>query len=688
MNPERGSSVPWVVLGLLAALLCCLCVILVVSGTALVAAGWGWDVLATHTSQPDVPVSRTPAGGEEPGPTATPYELPWERGPASSEAEAMRQELAAALVPEADPVELAERLQGLVGIPRVLAETAAPIPVGTVDAFWILNDDTMESLQVEAEMVYATPHVYFWIEQGVDYDLNDVRGLVDVFENRIYPTNREFFGSEWTPGIDGDQHLYILFTRNLGSGVAGYYWSNDEYSPLVNEYTNGHEMFYVSADTQHLADEYTYSTLAHEFQHMIHWHGDGNEDNWVDEGFAELASFLNGYDTGGWDYVFAEDPDQTLTYWPSGPDAGIHYGQAFLIMAYFLDRFGEEASRALVAHPANGLDAMDQTLAALDVRDPQTGALIGADDFFRDFAAALLLLDPSVGDGRYSLESYPGAPSLSAESPLGPCPVVPREFEVNQYGIDIHTIECSGEHTLVFDGRTSIEIVPAQAHSGEHALWSNRGNASDMRLTRTFDLQGVEGPIELSYWVWFDIEEEWDYAYLEVSDDGGETWRIMTTPSGTADDPMGTSYGWGYTGYSGGGTRPEWVEETVDLSAYAGSEVLLRFEYVTDAAVNGDGLLVDNVSIPALGYSEDFETDAGGWEAEGFVRLYNELPQTYRLALVQLGSSTQVTEIPVDADGHAQIDFQMGEEYDQAFLLVIGTARYTWQPAPYRIEVR
>jgi len=52
---------------------------------------------------------------------------------------------------------------------------------------------------------------------------------MDAFENKIYPTDREFFGSEWTPGVDDDPHIYILYTSGLGANVGGYFYSPDEY---------------------------------------------------------------------------------------------------------------------------------------------------------------------------------------------------------------------------------------------------------------------------------------------------------------------------------------------------------------------------------------------------------------------------------------------------------------------------
>ena len=69
-------------------------------------------------------------------------------------------------------------------------------------------------------------------------------------------------------------------------------------------------------------------------------------------------------------------------------------------------------------------------------------------------------------------------------------------------------------------------------------------------------------------------------------------WRTLANPdysSGTAEDPTGNSYGWGYTGKSGGGEAAEWIHEQVDISQFAGEEVYLRFEYITDTGVNWHG---------------------------------------------------------------------------------------------------
>lgn len=673
MSTSPDRTVIWIVVAVVLALVCCLCLVLVATGASIY----------FSTTTPSVGPMLAPPPTTAPTPEVE--GSLWSGEEVPPEARAVRDELQAEAVPIADRISLAERLEGKSGIPVVLAEVAEPIPVGTVRKFWATNTDIPENFQVDAELVYATDHVYAWMEQGVEYDPGELKNLVDVFEQKSYPNNRAFFGSEWSPGVDGDQHLYILFANGLGESTAGYYSSTDEYSPLVHEFSNGHEMFYMNTENAFLDYAYTAGALAHEFQHMIHWYRDENEESWINEGFSEVAAHLNGFDVGGSDFQFALEPDQALSHWPSSPgEAGGHYGQAFLLLTYFLDRFGSEATQAIVASQANGFDSIDQVLDELGFRDDSTGRPVSADDVFMDWALAMLLQDSSLTDGRYGYTSYTNGPEPAYAETVTDCPVTDQARTVNQYGVDYIQLTCSGSYDLTLEGATLVPILPAEAHSGDFAFWTNRGDTSDMTLTRAFDLSGVSGPAALEYSLWYDIEEGWDYVYLEVSDDGGETWAILETPSGTAEDPSGNSYGWGYNAMSGGGSQAEWIQERVDLSAFGGQEILVRFEYVTDAAVNGEGLLLDDVRLDAVGYAEDFEAGDGGWEADGFVRLYNQLPQTFRAALVELGGEPQVTYLTFDENGRVETPVNIG---DEAVLVITGTARHTWQPGVYRYSL-
>ena len=592
-----------------------------------------------------------------------------------------------AQVPINDLVELAARLGGKPDVPRVLATSADPIPLGTQQTFNASNTDTDENFTLTASLRYATPHVYFWVENGVQVADEEIQALVDRFENKSYPTDREFFGSEWTPGVDGDPHLYILYATGLGSSVAGYYSSVDEYSPLAHPFSNGHEMFYINADNTGLAEEFTSGVLAHEFQHMIHWYLDSNEESWLNEGASELAAFLNGFDLGGFDQSYAANTDVQFNFWPDmhEEDTSPHYGVGFLFLDYYLNRFGAEATKTLVRAEANGLESIDQALAALGVVDDGTSRAMKAEDLFAEFATALYLNDPAVADGRYAFTNYPEAPMPRLAEVISDCPTGVQNRDVAQFGIDYIQIRCSGEYRLRFAGASTVSALPVDPANGDYAVWSNRGDESDMSLTRAFDLPST-GPIVMDLKLWFDIEEGWDYAYVEVSTDDGLTWTILHTPSGTDLNPQGNSYGWGYTGLSGGGSQAEWVDEQIDLSAYAGQHVIVRFEYITDAVYTGEGLLLDDIRLQAAGYSADFESDLGGWQAQGFVRLQNVLPQSYEVLLIKDGRSTAVTPLILDErmTGEAPLVIARGE---RAVLVVIGSARFTRQRAPYQFEV-
>jgi hypothetical protein len=103
--------------------------------------------------------------------------------------------------------------------------------------------------------------------------------------------------------------------------------------------------------------------------------------------------------------------------------------------------------------------------------------------------------------------------------------------------------------------------------------------------------------------------------------------------------------------------------------------------------VNGEGLLLDDVRIDALKYSTDFEKDEGGWVADGFVRVENVLPQTFRLTLITRDGGTTVKDIQLSADQTAEIPLSLGNG-DSAILVVSGTTRFTREQATYQFEIR
>ena len=234
---------------------------------------------------------------------------------------------------------------------------------------------------------------------------------------------------------------------------------------------------------------------------------------------------------------------------------------------------------------------------------------------------------------------------------------------------------------LAFNGQTETPLLPTDAYSGGHCWWGNSGDAINSTLTGTFDLTGVSRAT-LGFRTWYAIEELWDYAYVEVSDDGGETWDILEGAHSSTEKARGVSFGPGYTGHSGG-----WLEDSVDLSPYAGREIAVRFEYLTDKRTYDDGICFDDISIPEIGFYDDTEGD-GPWEADGFFRTDNLVPQSYIVQVIELGDETVVREMTVDSEGAGSLTLKgFGAGLHKVIVVVAPTAPKTTQRAAYTLTL-
>jgi hypothetical protein len=633
----------------------------------------------THDEAPAA--ATTPAPGRDSAPVVTPTPVVGDTpaipqaSPAPATGLTTEQLLANTEIPVRDRLLLAQRFKlSDQPIPAVVNATPPAYQLGDQETFWVGESDTLRHFQVTADLRYIGPNSYWWIEDGNDVSDSDVAASAEVFENNIYPTNRAFFGSEWSPGVDNDPHVHI-FIGNV-PGVGGYFYSINEYSKLINPYSNEKEMFFINIAAARPGSDRLDSILAHEFQHMIHWYNDANEETWVNEGLSELAMDLNGYDTGGTEHAFAKKTDTQLNAWGDSPNESIaHYGGSFLFMSYFLDRFGEEMMREVVAHSANGADGFNAVLA-------DRGSSYRFDDVFADWLVANYLDDPTLDEGLWGYRDL-SVDSIAVDAQLSDYPAH-GESSVSQYAADyIAFEEPPGDLTIEFTGADQVKVVPNEPHSGAYQWWSNRGDDSDMTLTRTFDLSDVD-EAALQFWTWFDIESDWDFAYVEASTDGGQTWDILPGQFTTTENKSGNSFGHAWTGTSGGGDTAQWVQEEVDLSTYAGQVIDVRFEYVTDDAVNRVGLLVDDIAIPAIGYYDDAEADDGDWQATGFVRIDNMLPQRYVVQVIELGDEPRVQRMTLNEHNQGHLTLTgLGDRNDGVVLVIGGMTPFTTEPATY-----
>ncbi len=595
-----------------------------------------------------------------------------------------------ATIPQRDPVDLARRLLGVKAVPPTPAAAKA-YKIGDTEDFSVENNDENKSFSVTAQLWYATPHVYMWFQIGFKPDMDAVKKSADTFENNIYPTDHEYFGTEASPGIDNDPHLFILHARGVGGSILGYFDSRSEYPKEIEPGSNEHQIFIINLDNaeKHIGSDTYLSVLAHEFQHMIHANVDRNEDGWLNEGMSVLAELLNGYPDDGFSVSFLANPSTQLNTWSPVSDQNIpHYGASYLFVAYFLDRFGEDALKALVANPDNGLESFVSTLRNLKKTDPASGKTITIEDFFGDWVMANLLNNPKVGDGRYAyqrIKRLPAPKTVKIDKATSA-----TTLPVSQWGTAYLDVSTKGQYQLSLQCVPTVKIVPTEPHSGKRMWWSNRGDLSDMKLTRAFDLTGVQ-KATLNFWTWYAIEKDWDYAYVMVSTDNGDTWKAVPTqatgPSGGHNNP----YGPAFTGYSGGAddaSGAKWQQQTTDLSAYAGKKILVRFEYLTDDAVNEKGMLIDDISIPELKYTTDAESDDAGWQAEGWVRIENVLPQRYLVQMAELGANPRVFRLLGPEDGtKGNWTLSINGDVSRLVVAVSGLTEFTTETAPCQYQL-
>ena len=547
-----------------------------------------------------------------------------------------------------------------------VADNPESLKEGRVDTFWLADLDRLEVYESRFELALVSPHAYWYVEVGGEANRADLERSAEAFEERIYPAVTAVFGSEWSPGVDGNPRVTIV--NGSLRGVGGYFNSSDEYPRAVFSYSNQREMMYINTAYIPIGSVPYFATLAHEFQHLAHWNHDSSEETWVNEGLSELAVSVAGY--GARNVRFRLDSVPTsLVNWPLDSERiGASYATASLFMHYLAEHYGSrEDMRALVASPADGVEGIDQYLR-------NSGYTQTFRDVFRDWAAANFL-DAPYGIYGYSDLNVGARPRKSIDG------FSSLESEIPQYAVEYVKLESfNGPIRVRFSGPSTVPILPEEV-GPEGCWWSNVGDSIDSTLTAGLDFRNVARPA-LRYEAWYDIEEDWDYAYVQVSTDGGERWQILTAPGMSAENPMGTAFGSGYTGNSGG-----WTTETLDLAPYAGQQVKIRFQYLTDDAIHGPGLCLRSIGI----------VDAGGthpiadWKPRGFILIDNRTPQTYIVQVIERSAehdaAHRVTVMELDQDNAGSVDIPAPQDTERLVVAVAALAPNTFQPASYMLTV-
>jgi immune inhibitor A len=605
-----------------------------------------------------------PAPTPTPSPAATPFALP--------------------IPPPLRRVDLRQRIN-----PPTLPPPTTPIlprddPVGTEHEFQVWPPPPAPfgaHVPLHAHLAAKTSHAWWYVQDGLDVPAAALETSANVFEGRTYPTVQRTFGWDAPPGIDHDRRITILIgdISIAGSGVV---FGSHDLLPAwasTSTWSNQRKIIYANVDVARRGSPQLDSAVALPLAQIAWETGHPDQDFWVKSGtFLVAAEEASGQlsmvvdQQGPGDFTF--DPTLQLNGWRSDQwnTPAADEAAAYLFARYVADRFGGSTAFAPVfAAPGRGVAAYDQLFRSY--QQPTT-----FDAVFGDWVAANVLDDPALDDGHYGYQR-----NLKFIPNVEPGPTMSSSVggQATQLGTTYHRVTPTRTSTLDFTGDRTIPLLGANPRESGYEWWSNRGDNVDSRLTRPVDLRSVK-TATLRFWTWFEIEKDFDYAYVEVSTDGGTTWRTLATPDTTRDNSNGLNLDDGFTGTSGG-TPPRWVQETADLTPYAGREILLRFEYVTDAAVQGDGFVLDGVEIPEINFHDTTSSD-NGWVAEGFVRTDNVAPQPWLVEIISHDPAHPVRRLTVRPDGTGSIPLDAGQS---VVVAIAGLAPNSTQKPIYQLRL-
>ena len=624
----------------------------------------------------------------EPAPTSEPQSLP--RVTAIYTATPTPVPLLAAIPSREDPptrdlFALAQRYGRADADNAPLTRTLPPDPdcceVGHRETFFVSDLIERRTYTVDARLLAVSENAYWYADEETSLTAQELERTADVFERDIRPPIVDTIGDIWKPGVDGDPRLTVLHTPLVAA--AGYFSSSDSYPRATHPHSNEREMIVMDGDWLRPGSRQYFSVLAHEFQHAVHWNLDLGEDVWINEGMSEVATEIAGYEASFVD-LFLLRPESQLNFWPDEPRATLpHYGGATLFVEYLAQHYGGESGLAeLAREPMDGVNGVESYLTQFGV---------SFTDVFADWVVANYLdakldrMDGADNDSSLAAYRYPGR-SISPHRVRQ----VDGDFEqtITQPQLSARYYELrlpDGDALVEFNGEETVAQVATDCRSGRYCWWSGNGDMIDTTLEREFDLSEVD-EATLEFWMWHNIEEDWDYAYASVSTDDGKTWTTLDGEHTTREDPLGANYGAGLTGNSGRGKSAEWVQERMDLSDYAGeASVLLRFEYITDDGVNLGGILIDDIAIPEIDFADDTET-GGDWRASGFHHIDNTLPQGFIVQVIEFAADGSVSVRRVESGKFSVKGF--GDMLDYAVLVVAPTTHTTYEPAQYTLRVK
>lgn len=157
----------------------------------------------------------------------------------------------------------------------------------------------------------------------------------------------------------------------------------------------------------------------------------------------------------------------------------------------------------------------------------------------------------------------------SPNRPEGNDPEAWEIQELSEYSVIEDDLESTTERWTL----AGFTLSTNQSHSSSHSFFSGSANNISNYVRTTYPYLVQTGD-SLTFWCWYDLENNYDVAVAEVSTDLKE-WVCLDTR---------------YTGNSNG-----WVRKAYSLEPWAGKSIYIRFRCMTDDGVLRTGFYIDDI---------------------------------------------------------------------------------------------
>jgi hypothetical protein len=416
--------------------------------------------------------------------------------------------------------------------------------------------------------------------------------------------------------------------------------------------------------------------FAHEYQHLLESYEDAGETTWVNEGLSDWAQTLTGYvdpsipitDLGsdshvqcflGWLGVQTEfnpiprqgGPEQSLNLWGDQTDFESEvlcdYGAAYTMMELLADRFGEDFMGELHRDDLHGFESLQGLL------DGEAGGWTVSG--LIDTWAAMAALDGVLDDGAilkggkksaYRVSTLDASinwdTSQAYDSPGAP----PNGSDFIRLRNGGGYLRAGQINRISFDGVSELPSLPIEwvvdpnppDQPGDAALFGGNDDNLDRSIVQEIDVPA--GSPELTFDASVQLEPDFDYGYVQVSTDGGDSYQSIECSDQV---PGGGPFGPAFNGHTAG-----FIPVTCDLTGFAGTTIVVAFRLVTDGSVHEGGLWIDDVAVDGTLLSDG--ASLAGWSSPTQFNPIDVEGYTVRLVAIRGTQKAWLGQISLDED--------------------------------------